>query len=230
MLAYTHYDKDPNTGMEFLAIAVLDIDDLSTQFISPGFAPAWSPDGSKIAFTRPSLTSPTPEIFTMDPHGANLQQVTDVPGVPKLAPTWSPDAQLIAYAQPDPGNPGHNIISVTRLADKNTYVLTDDFICPGTPPAPCFHNLDADGDIIASQPVLDAGAPAWSPVSNEILFWSGNVESGRGQIWKIDADGENRAAIDLSAYNLLSGFDYPNSDDPAWSPDGTKNYCSTQIE
>ena len=154
MLAYTHYDKDPNTGMEFLAIAVLDIDDLSTQFISPGFAPAWSPDGSKIAFTRPSLTSPTPEIFTMDPHGADQQQVTDVPGVPKLGATWSPDSQSIAYAQPDPGNPGHNIISVTRLADKNTYVLTDNFICPGTPPAPCFHNLDADGDIIASQPVL----------------------------------------------------------------------------
>lgn len=80
-LAYTNFQMDPGTGMPIFRIFVLNIDDLSTNFVSPGVAPAWSPDGSAIAFTKPSVASPdTAEIWVMQPDGSGQQQVTNDPG------------------------------------------------------------------------------------------------------------------------------------------------------
>src|SRR3954464_10086002 len=58
-LAYTHYDVDPASGMPILQIVTLNISDLSTKPVTSGIAPAWSPDDTQIAFSRPSSTSPS---------------------------------------------------------------------------------------------------------------------------------------------------------------------------
>jgi dipeptidyl aminopeptidase/acylaminoacyl peptidase len=52
-------------------------------------APAWSPDGSKIAFTR---FAPGPGIWIMNADGTGQLKLTD-----GFAPNWSPDGQRIAY-------------------------------------------------------------------------------------------------------------------------------------
>ncbi|MFN2280959.1 MAG: TolB family protein, partial [Anaerolineales bacterium] len=49
--------------------------------------PAWSPLGSKIAFT--SDRTGDPEIWIMDADGSNQVQITDSPGYDG-APIWSP--------------------------------------------------------------------------------------------------------------------------------------------
>jgi len=57
--------------------------------------PRWSPDGKKIVFT--SDRSGRYEIWTIDPDGTNLQQISfDSPGDASF-PLWSPDGSRILF-------------------------------------------------------------------------------------------------------------------------------------
>lgn len=56
--------------------------------------PAWSPDGSKIAFT--SNRDGNQEIYVMDIDGKNKRNLTNTPSEDEH-PTWAPDAAMIAF-------------------------------------------------------------------------------------------------------------------------------------
>jgi len=218
-LAYDNLQDIPELGGLMPRVYVMNIETRASTFIGVGVAPAWSPDGTQIAFTNDSAAFPgTAEIWSMDPHGGNLHQLTEteVPGLGKALPTWSPDSHSIAYDQAV--GPDRVTVAVKNLVTQETYDLTGPFICAG--PSLCFNNLDADRSVIPEQPVVDAGSPAWSPNSGEIAFWSG-LEGHAGQVWKIEADRSGRTQL---TFPPKPPFDlpYPNSDDPAWSPDGTK--------
>ena len=58
--------------------------------LTPGASPAWSPDGSLIAF---SLNG---EIFTVRPDGTDHFPRTDTGG--NITPVWSPDGKRLAFA------------------------------------------------------------------------------------------------------------------------------------
>jgi dipeptidyl aminopeptidase/acylaminoacyl peptidase len=63
--------------------------------------PAWSPDGTKIAFTR--LGSGGPHIFVMNANGSGTPRDLG----PGLKPNWSPDGSKIVFAAaPAPGSHG----------------------------------------------------------------------------------------------------------------------------
>ena len=55
-----------------------------------GSHPAWSPDGSRLAFSRDG------DIWVIDADGANETQLTDT-AVPVGDPLWSPGGESIAY-------------------------------------------------------------------------------------------------------------------------------------
>jgi Tol biopolymer transport system component len=57
--------------------------------------PAWSPDGTRIAFVRRSQTAT--DLFLMNPDGSGLVNLTNTPAAPKSSPTWSPDGKRIAF-------------------------------------------------------------------------------------------------------------------------------------
>jgi TolB protein len=56
--------------------------------------PSWSPDGRRIAFL--SERSGQDEIYLMDPDGANLEQVTELP-VLKSGLSWSDDSRTLIF-------------------------------------------------------------------------------------------------------------------------------------
>jgi Tol biopolymer transport system component len=57
-------------------------------------SPAWSPDGTRIAFT--STRSGDYEIWTVDADGTNPVNVTEFPGM-DWGPSWSPDGTMISF-------------------------------------------------------------------------------------------------------------------------------------
>jgi WD40-like Beta Propeller Repeat len=64
------------------------------------YQPVWSPDGRRIAFAR-SLGDPQlshPAIFTMDPDGTDVRQISSADGGSDFWPTWSPDGTQIVFA------------------------------------------------------------------------------------------------------------------------------------
>ena len=64
-------------------------------------SPAWSPDGSKVAFmslsTEPGSTHNMFQVFVADPDGGNVRMVTKDPPS-SFNPCWSADGASIAFA------------------------------------------------------------------------------------------------------------------------------------
>ncbi|MGH2808373.1 MAG: hypothetical protein ACRDKT_13980, partial [Actinomycetota bacterium] len=61
--------------------------------------PAWSPDGSMIAFEHMfGITDAGPEIWVMDATGGNETTVTENGFASNIHPAWSPDGQQIAFS------------------------------------------------------------------------------------------------------------------------------------
>lgn len=64
-------------------------------------SPQWSPDGSKILFTR--QTSGRTQIFVMNADGSGVTRLTDGPHG-NHTPVWSPDGSMIAFVSARDGN------------------------------------------------------------------------------------------------------------------------------
>jgi TolB protein len=60
----------------------------------PGWEPAWSPDGTHIAYETLAGVVPT-AIFVMDANGANARRLTPDGG--DQWPRWSPDGQHLVF-------------------------------------------------------------------------------------------------------------------------------------
>jgi TolB protein len=199
---------------------VIDGDGSNARELLQGDAPSWGPDGL-IAFTRQPSPGGVPEIFVVDPVELVPRQVTSG-GVhqARIHPDWSPSGDRLIYAQMTPQDPASDDTSNDCPALPVRPVLWTIAI-DGSDPREVTHygeahNVDEQGNVINT--AYDANAPDWSPVADEIAFWSGQ-ESCYGQVWKARADGSER--VQLTQAGLTA------NDDPQWSPDGTKLLFST---
>jgi len=114
---------DENTWI--LIPETIDDIDLSNARALDGY-PAWSPDGTKIAFS--SLRDGSPEqIYTIDVNGTDIQKITDLLGQ-KETVAWSPGGDNIAFASDMSGNweiytinaDGTGVTNVTNNDAKET--------------------------------------------------------------------------------------------------------------
>jgi hypothetical protein len=82
------------------ALYVLDVETgaISMLFSTPAgdFEPAWSPDGTKIAFT--SMRDGSMQIYILDKSSSNISRLTSPDNnIQSRYPAWSPDGTKIAY-------------------------------------------------------------------------------------------------------------------------------------
>jgi Tol biopolymer transport system component len=169
--------------------------------------PAWSPDGTRIAFAiREPEDTTSYVIGVMDADGSNRGEIaaTRLEGrTPVASPAWSPDGREIAFAAYGEGGG----IYVAPLIGGSPRQLTS-----AGPPTT---HVDSE--------------PEWSPNRESIVFirWIlGDVQQGNEyQILRIDADGGEPTVL---ATFPGSGSEPHELGGLSWSPDGSRLAFTTR--
>jgi Tol biopolymer transport system component len=200
------------------------------------FDPAWSPDGTQIAFVRTSSPCQQGEIFVINADGSNLHKIT-LSGA--IRPTWSPDGTQIAYVLANACG-GYNRIAVMNADGSNQHAidppLTRNMYDPVWSPAGprlavtnsnAIFLLPVDGGPITQLtkplPNLEYDyAPTWSPDGTKVAFGrQGNCDFfdcyDTPTIQVVNADGPSLNP-NLSPTKIADAY----ANNLAWSPDGIK--------
>jgi TolB protein len=182
--------------------------------------PAWSPDGTKIAFERNN------NIFVKDT--SNGQQVRLTEDSLANGPAWSADGTKIAFASFRDGDQEIYTMNssdgseLRKLTDNQNHDVHPTWSPDGTKIV--FERdydiwiMDADGTDqknLTGSPSLSEYEPDWSPDGTQIAFekWGGDL-GFQTDIISIKADGSGLV-------NLTNTPDV-SEDFPAWSPNGRK--------
>ena len=191
--------------------------------------PAWSPDGSRIAFE--STVEGKRTIWVMQADGQGLRRLTEVTGAAvETAPAWSPRGDRIAYASDRDGNSEIYVVGADGTGSRR---LTDNPATDGVPSwspdgariafvsdrdgLPGIWAMAADGSAPARlvPGAADPGSkPAWAPDGRTIAFAS-DRDGGNLEIFVADTAAGAGTATKLIAGPGLDG-------EPAWSPDGAR--------
>lgn len=182
--------------------------------------PAWSPDGTQIAFTR-FTGSQNFEIFVINTDGSGETNLTNHPAEDGQ-PDWSPDGTQIAFASNRDGDSEIFIIDVDGNVTQLTSNTFGDFSPAWSPDgsqiayrdeslqSPNIFIMDADGSNqrAVTENFSTDDLPDWSADGMQLVYESD--QSGNLEIFVINIDGSGQ--VNLSSQ---SGVD---DEHPSWSP------------
>lgn len=195
-------------------------------------APAWSPDGKRIAFR--SERAGNPEIYVMNANGRAVRRLTRR-GLPDTRPSWSPDGKRIVFQRFVTGGmrfvPIQSEVAVMNANGSRVRPLTrnqaDDLNPTWSPDGSLIafrSNRDGNWELyvmrpdgtnvrrLTNTPAIELN-PAWSPDGRRIAFTSDRDEPGNLDVYVMNRDGTNVQRLTDDPANDL---------EPAWSPNGSR--------
>jgi len=183
--------------------------------------PAWSPDGTKIAFDLNG------DVHVMNADGSGVVNLTSGSFGSDHSPTWSSDGTKIAFVSSRSGTLGIKIYVMNADGSDVTPLTTDTTTTDGEPAwspdglriafvrEERIYTVKTDGSNVTPVTTIGTRAhhPNWSPSGSRIAYTRFTSDPGTTGIHTIEPDGSNDA--DLSSF-------LTEATQPAWSPDGTK--------
>jgi TolB protein len=176
--------------------------------------PAWSPDGSELAFAstdgRINWTSHA-GLFIVDPASRKIRLLFRDDEMWPRDPAWAPDGKRLVFAR---GQKTKKAVGALHL--KIALICAQEQL----------FSIKSDGSGL-QQLTHDANfnaRPAWSPDGTDIAYMSGppKEEGRKADILIMQADGSNPRKLTNGGANEVNG-------DPAWSPDGKEvAFCSNR--
>jgi Tol biopolymer transport system component len=191
-----------------------------TQGAKASDGPAWSPDGTKIAFS--SNRDGNWEIYVMNADGSGATRLTINRSADDGSPTWSPDGTKIAFHSDRTGNYEIYVMNADGSSQTNlSNEAQSEDVSPSWAPDGARLVFASEGDLYvmtadgSQQMRLTAGEvydffPAWSPDGSRIAF-SARTRT-KTFIDVVGADGTGRTRL------TRVGGEY----EPRWSKDGNK--------
>ena len=186
-------------------------------------APAWSPDGRKLALTLGGSNG-NPDIYVLDLGTQNLTRITDDPAI-DTEPEWAPDGRSLYFTSDRAGSPQIYQIGAggggrpKRITFEGNYNARPRVSADGTELA--MVTLDGANYRIAVQDlasgavrVLSHGrldeSPSFAPNGATLIY--SQREAARGSLATISVDGLTGLRLKAQQGVIC---------DPAWGPFGT---------
>ena len=169
--------------------------------IGRGWAPAWSPNGRRIAFTD-DVSRSIWTIFLADADGTGRRRLPVPAGgalrIRNDMPDWSPDEQRIAF---------------TRYVEPTRRFVESDIFVAGVD-GPFLRRVTRSGV---------AHSPTWSPDGRRIAYIGPTGLSGVSQqLHIVDADGTGDRTLESASRISPNSVAHVAVSTPEWSPDGRR--------
>ena len=180
------------------------------------YLPAWSPDGTKLAFT--SQRDGNPEIYVMNKDGSGLRRMTNNPAI-DVSPTWSPTGNQLAWTSDRTGKPKIYIMNADGTGQRTLVGDPDsdrptwsrgkfNEIAYASKTGPGYdikiYSFATGEATKITDGIGSNESPAFSPNGRHIAFTS--TRNGKAQLFTVDRDGNNLRQITHEGNNKFASW------------------------
>lgn len=218
----------------FNSIYVMNSDGTGQRLLVPhsgnyyDYAPAVSPDGTRVAFSSNREKPGTDNLYVMNMDGSGLVRITSTPNSKNASASWFPDGGRLAFVSNRTGrwqvytmnSDGGNVRQIISSNEDtlNVQVSPNGALVAYTCGKEiCVANSDGSNPRV----LLRNGSPkdhlAWAPDSSQLAFTQANPNSSKTGIHVVDMAANNRQVIGNGGWAW-------------WSPDGNRLVFSSDME